>query len=71
MIRAHVGQGLRADLERLESAPATMLVESLKRHGVSEEVLHDALHLWRASLHPAWTPLWVQAIVSFNPTMYL
>ena len=43
LIRAYVGQGLRADLERLEQDPVTMLVESLKRHGVSEEILQEAL----------------------------
>ena len=43
LIRAYVGQGLRADLERLEQDPMTTLVESLKRHGVSEEVLQEAL----------------------------
>src|SRR5262249_28386068 len=43
LIRAYVGQGLRADLARLEQDPVTALVESLKRHGVSEEVLQEAL----------------------------
>lgn len=43
LIRAYVGQGLRADLERLEQDPVTALVESLKRHGVSAEVLQEAL----------------------------
>jgi hypothetical protein len=43
LIRAYVGQGLRADLERLEQDPVTALVESLKRHGVSEAVLQEAL----------------------------
>ena len=43
LIRAYVGQGLRADLERLEQDPVTALVESLKRHGVSEEILQEAL----------------------------
>ena len=43
LIRAGVGQGLRADLERLEPDPVTALVESLKRHGVSEEVLQEEL----------------------------
>jgi uncharacterized DUF497 family protein len=43
LIRAYVGQGLREDLERLEKDPVTALVESLKRHGVSEEVLQEAL----------------------------
>ncbi len=43
LIRAYVGQGLRTDLERLEQDPVTALVESLKRHGVSAEVLQEAL----------------------------
>ena len=43
LIRAYVGQGLRTDLEQLEKDPMTALVESLKRHGVSEEVLQEAL----------------------------
>jgi hypothetical protein len=43
LIRAYVGQGLHADLERLEQDLVTTLVESLKRHGVSEEVLQEAL----------------------------
>jgi hypothetical protein len=43
LIRAYVGQGLRADLEWLEGDPVTALVESLKRRGVSEEVLQEAL----------------------------
>jgi hypothetical protein len=43
LIRAYVGQGLRADLERLESENLTALIASLKRQGVSEEVLDQAL----------------------------
>jgi hypothetical protein len=43
LIRAYVGQGLRADLARLEQDPVTALVESLKRHGVSAKVLQEAL----------------------------
>ena len=43
LIRAYVGQGLRADLERLERDPLTALLESLKRRGVSEQVLQEAL----------------------------
>lgn len=43
LIRAYVGQGLRANLERLEHDPVVALVESLKRHGVSAEVLEKAL----------------------------
>jgi hypothetical protein len=45
LMKAYVGQGLRVDLERLESQTAniTQLVESLKRHGVTEDVIASAL----------------------------
>ena len=44
LIRAYVGQGLRTDLERLENDAVTALVASLKRRGVSEEIIHEALN---------------------------
>jgi hypothetical protein len=43
LVRAYVGQGLRVDLERLENDTVVALVESLKRHGISEEVISAAL----------------------------
>ena len=43
LIRAYVGQGLRIDLERFEDDTVTALVESLKRHGVSEDIINTAL----------------------------
>jgi len=43
LIRAYIGQGLRADLERLEGDTISALVASLKRHGVSDEVRQEAL----------------------------
>lgn len=44
LIRAYVGQGLRVDLERLEKEAALeSLLEILKRHGVSEEILAKAV----------------------------
>jgi hypothetical protein len=43
LIRAYVGQGLRADLEKLEQDPVTTLVENLKRHGVSRKIIRTAL----------------------------
>jgi hypothetical protein len=43
LVRAYVGQGLRMDLERLENDTVAALVESLKRRGVSEEVINKAL----------------------------
>ena len=44
LIRAYIGQGLRADLERLENQTVSALIASLKRHGVSDEVIHEALN---------------------------
>ena len=48
LARAYIGQGLRADLERLENDTVSALVESLKRHGVSDEVLQEA---WSEVIH--------------------
>lgn len=44
LMRAYVGQGLRMDLERLENDTVAALVESLKRHGVREEVINEVLN---------------------------
>ena len=38
-----LGQGLRADLVRLESSPLQALVDSLKRRGVADETIQDAI----------------------------
>lgn len=44
LMRAYIGQGLRADLARLEQgADMTRLVESLRRQGSSEQVLATAV----------------------------
>jgi hypothetical protein len=44
LIRAYVGQGLRADLARLEEIPeVTQLLESLRKHGVKDEVIASAM----------------------------
>jgi hypothetical protein len=43
LIRAYIGQGLRVDLERFESETVTALVASLKRRGVSDTVINEAL----------------------------
>mgnify|MGYP002788587050 CR=1 FL=1 len=43
LVRAYIGQGLRADLERLDGDSVSTLIESLKRHGVSDEVIRTAL----------------------------
>jgi len=43
LIRAYVGQGLRHDLARLETSPVDQLMESLRRHGVEESILSEAM----------------------------
>jgi hypothetical protein len=42
LIRAYIGQGLRIDLERFETV--TALIASLKRRGVSDAVIEEALN---------------------------
>lgn len=44
LMRAYIGQGLRADIERLEgSVEVSSLIESLRKHGVEETVLASAI----------------------------
>ncbi|MCA9897413.1 MAG: hypothetical protein H6654_16490 [Ardenticatenaceae bacterium] len=44
LMRAYIGQGLRADLARLgEETELSRLVESLRRQGVNEDVLVTAV----------------------------
>jgi len=44
LIKAYIGQGLRADIERLEGElQVSALLESLRKRGVSEEILKDAV----------------------------
>ena len=44
LMRAYIGQGLRQDLARLEVIPdMNELIESLRRHGVGEAVIADAM----------------------------
>jgi len=43
LARTYIGQGLRADLERLEADTLPSLIASLKRREVSEEVIQEAL----------------------------
>ncbi len=44
LMRAYIGQGLRADLERLEANPEVSdLIESLRRRGVKDEVIASAI----------------------------
>jgi hypothetical protein len=43
LIRAYVGQGLRKDLARLERGSTKNLAASLRRRGVAEEVIREAI----------------------------
>lgn len=44
LARTYIGQGLRADLERLDNDTVSSFIESLKRHGVGAEVIQEALN---------------------------
>ena len=44
LMRTYIGQGLRKDLEELENSPFWELIESLKRHGVKEDIINNALN---------------------------
>lgn len=43
LVRAYVGQGLREDLERLDDGTVSAFVASLKRRGVDDDVIAEAL----------------------------
>jgi hypothetical protein len=43
LIRAYVGQALRKDLARFEPDQMKAVAESLRRHGVNEQVIVEAL----------------------------
>ena len=44
LVKAYIGQGLRADLERLEnSVEVSLLIESLRKKGVKEEIISSAV----------------------------
>lgn len=43
LMRAYIGQGLRVDLERFENKEVSNLVESLRKHGVNDEIIASAL----------------------------
>jgi hypothetical protein len=48
LIRAYIGQGLRKDLARLEPDQMKAVADSLRRHGVNEHVIAEALAEARA-----------------------
>jgi hypothetical protein len=43
LIRAYIGQGLRKDLARLENDQVKLVMDSLRRHGVTDQVIAEAI----------------------------
>jgi len=43
LIRSYIGQGLRRDQARLENSEVQAITESLRRHGVADEVISSAI----------------------------
>jgi hypothetical protein len=43
LIRAYIGQGLRKDQARMENSPAQLIAESLRKHGIDDEVISAAI----------------------------
>jgi hypothetical protein len=43
LMRAYVGQGLREDLERLGDPDSDALLASLRRRGIDEKILAEAI----------------------------
>ena len=43
LLKAYVGQGLRKDLEKLDNNNIAVLVASLKKQGVNEDIINEAL----------------------------
>lgn len=54
LIRAYIGQGLRADLTRLEEDQTISdFIESLRKHGVADEVIASAMAEAQGTGQPA------------------
>ena len=49
LLKAYVGQGLRKDLAKVENAPINRMVESLRRHGIDDQVIAEAVAEAQAS----------------------
>lgn len=43
LIRAYIGQGLRKDQARMENSQVQMLTESLRKHGINDQVISAAI----------------------------
>lgn len=43
LMRAYISEGLRKDLERLDNSQAQAITESLRKHGINDEVIAEVL----------------------------
>ena len=43
LIRAYIGQGLRRDLANLEHSKMQLVTESLRKHGIADEVISSII----------------------------
>jgi hypothetical protein len=43
LIRAYIGQGLRKDQARLENSQVQLLTESLRKHGIDDQIISSAI----------------------------
>ncbi len=43
LIRAYIGQGLQVDWEKLEENPLSNLIESLRKYGVTDDIIAAAV----------------------------
>ena len=53
LMRAYIGQGLRKDLAHLENSSEQRLTDSLRRQGISDEVIAAALAEAKQTVVPA------------------
>jgi len=44
LMRAYIGQGMRQDQQRLDQVRVDALLASLRKHGVSEELIDSAIN---------------------------
>jgi hypothetical protein len=43
LIRAYIGQGLRKDQVRMENSAVQVIAESLRKHGIADQVISAAI----------------------------
>lgn len=43
LMKAYIGQGLRRDLERLDNSQAQAVAESLRKHGVNDQIIAEVI----------------------------